>query len=144
MMTGNGDVIQLLTTTPGPKTDPALSPDGRKIVFTLGGIDAGSSSRLWVVSSDGTGHATHRMARTTTPFVVTRRLEDRVREHARRERRDLGDERGWNGQTNITNDPTDDDTPSWSPDGTRSSSVAIATGSERTEGDLLDDIGGDR
>ena len=55
VMHGNGDVIQLISTLSGAKTDPVISPDGRKIVFTAGDIDAGSASPLWVVSSDGTG-----------------------------------------------------------------------------------------
>ena len=54
-MHGDGSVIQKIATTAGHKTDPAISPDGRKIVFTVGDIDAGSASPLWVVSSDGTG-----------------------------------------------------------------------------------------
>ena len=55
VMHGNGDVVQLLSTTAGPKSDPVISPDGRKIVFTVGDISAGSASPLWIVNSDGTG-----------------------------------------------------------------------------------------
>ena len=40
VMHGNGDVIQLISTLSGAKTDPVISPDGRKIVFTAGDIDA--------------------------------------------------------------------------------------------------------
>lgn len=38
VMHGNGDVIQLLSTTTGPKTDPVISPDGREIAFTVGNL----------------------------------------------------------------------------------------------------------
>src|SRR6476469_10052235 len=54
IMRANGDVVQLLATTPGPKTDPVFSPDGKKIVFTLGDIDLGTASPLWIVNADGT------------------------------------------------------------------------------------------
>ena len=121
VMTGNGDVIQLLATTPGPKTDPVISPDGRKVVFTLGNIDAGSSSPLWIVNSDGTGlkqltfDGANDMRPTWSPdgariaFVSTRDGNAEI----------YVMNADGTGQTNITNDTTDDDTPSWSPDGTK-------------------------
>jgi Tol biopolymer transport system component len=121
VMHGNGDIIQLLATMPGPKTDPVISPDGRKIVFTVGDIDAGSASPLWIVNSDGTGlkqltfDGANDMRPTWSPdgariaFVSTRDGNAEI----------YVMNADGTGQTNITNDPTDDDTPSWSPDGTK-------------------------
>ena len=130
VMHGNGDVIQLISTLSGAKTDPVISPDGRKIVFTAGDIDAGSASPLWVVSSDGTGltQLTTDGANDYRPswspdgsqiaFVSTRDGNAEIYVmHA-----------DGSGQTNLTNDPAHDDNPSWSPDGN-----TILFDSDRTE-----------
>jgi Tol biopolymer transport system component len=121
VMNGNGDVIQLLATTPGPKTDPVISPDGRKIVFTVGDISEGSTSPLWIVNSDGSGlkqltfDGANDMRPTWSPdgariaFVSTRDGNAEI----------YVMNADGTGQTNITNDTTDDDTPTWSPDGTK-------------------------
>jgi Tol biopolymer transport system component len=121
VMHGNGDNPQLLATTSGPKSDPVISPDGRKIVFTVGDISAGSVSPLWIVNSDGTGleqltfDGANDMRPTWSPdgariaFVSTRDGNAEI----------YVMNADGTGETNITNDTTNDDTPSWSPDGTK-------------------------
>lgn len=119
VMHGDGSVIRKIATMAGHKTDPAISPDGRKIVFTVGDIDSGSASPLWVVSSDGTGltQLTTDGANDYRPswspdgsqiaFVSTRDGNAEIY---------VMNADGSN-QTNITNDPAHDDSPSWSPSG---------------------------
>ena len=119
VMSGTGDVIRMLATTPGTKTDPVISPDGRKILFTAGDITSGSASPLWIVNSDGTGleqltsDGANDYRPTWSPdgsriaFVSTRDGNAEI----------YVMNADGTGQTNITNDTTDDQSPSWSPDG---------------------------
>jgi Tol biopolymer transport system component len=119
IMHGNGDVVQLLATTPGPKTDPVFSPDGKKIVFTLGDIDIGTASPLWIVNADGTGltqlttDGANDYRPTWSPdgsriaFVSTRDGNAEI----------YVMNADGTGQTNITNDDADDNSPAWSPSG---------------------------
>lgn len=119
IMHGNGDVVQLLSTTAGPKTDPVISPDGRKIAFTVGDIDIGSASPLWVVNSDGTGleqltsDGSNDYRPTWSPdgshiaFVSTRDGNAEI----------YVMNADGSDQTNITNSPADDESPTWSPNG---------------------------
>jgi Tol biopolymer transport system component len=119
VMSGNGDVIQLLATTPGPKTDPVISPDGKRIVFTVGTLAEGTASPLWIVNSDGTG-----LKQLTSDGA----LDVRPTWSPDGSRIAFTSDRDGNaeiyvmkadgtGQTNITNNAADDDTPAWSPDG---------------------------
>jgi Tol biopolymer transport system component len=119
VMHGNGDVIQLLSTTTGPKTDPVISPDGREIAFTVGNIDVGSASPLWVVNSDGTG-----LKQLTTDGANDYRptWSPDGSHIAFVSRRDGNAEiyvmnADGSDQTNITNNPADDESPTWSPNG---------------------------
>ncbi|MBA2685141.1 MAG: PD40 domain-containing protein [Gemmatimonadaceae bacterium] len=121
IMHGNGDGVQLIATNAGPKSDPVISPDGRKIVFTNGDITAGSASPLWIVSSDGTGLAqlttdgANDMRPTWSPdgsriaFTSTRDGNAQI----------YVMNADGSGQTNISNDSADDDSPAWSPDGSK-------------------------
>jgi Tol biopolymer transport system component len=131
VMSGNGDVVRLLATTPGPKTDPVISPDGKRIVFTVGTLAEGTASPLWIVSSDGTG-----LKQLTNDGAIDVRptWSPDGSEIAFTSTRDGNAEiyvmkADGTGQTNITNNPADDDTPSWSPDGN-----TILFGSDRDEG----------
>ena len=119
VMTGNGDVVQLLATTPGPKTDPVISPDGKKIVFTVGTLQAGTASALWIVNSDGTG-----LKQLTNDGAIDVRptWSPDGSQLAFTSTRDGNAEiyvmnADGTAQTNITNNSADDDTPTWSPDG---------------------------
>jgi Tol biopolymer transport system component len=119
VMHGNGDIVQLLATTPGPKTDPVFSPDGKKIVFTLGTVEASSASPLWSVNSDGTGLAqltddgANDYRPTWSPdgsqiaFVSTRDGNAEI----------YVMNADGTGQTNITNNAANDNSPAWSPSG---------------------------
>jgi len=119
LMDGNGDSVRLLSTTAGAKADPVISPDGRKIVFTLGDIGTDAATPLWVVNSDGTGlqqlttDGANDMRPTWSPdgtriaFTSTRDGNAEI----------YVMNADGTGQTNITNDTTNDDTPAWSPDG---------------------------
>lgn len=119
VMNGNGDAVRMIATVAGPKSDPVLSPDGKKIVFTAGDNSLGSVSPLWVVSSDGTGLAqltadgANDMRPTWSPdgsriaFVSDRDGNAEI----------YVMNADGTGQTNITNDATTDDNPAWSPDG---------------------------
>jgi Tol biopolymer transport system component len=119
VMHGNGDIVQLLATTPGPKTDPVISPDGKKIVFTLGTVEAGSASPLWSVNSDGTA-----LTQLTTDGAIDYRptWSPDGSQIAFVSTRDGNAEiyvmnADGTGQTNITNNAANDDSPSWSPSG---------------------------
>ena len=132
VMTGNGDVVQLLETTPGPKTDPVISPDGKRIVFTVGTLQDGTASPLWIVNSDGSG-----LKQLTSDGAIDVRptWSPDGSQIAFTSTRDGNAEiyvmrADGTEQTNITNNPADDDTPAWSPDGS-----TILFGSDR------DDVG---
>jgi Tol biopolymer transport system component len=119
LMHGNGDVVQLLATTPGPKTDPVISPDGKKIVFTLGTVQTSSASPLWIVNSDGAG-----LRQLTTDGAIDYRptWSPDGSQIAFVSTRDGNPEiyvmnADGTGQTNITNDAANDNSPSWSPSG---------------------------
>ena len=119
IMHGNGDIVQLLATTPGPKTDPVFSPDGKKIVFTLGDIDVGAASPLWIVNADGTG-----LTQLTTDGANDYRptWSPDGSQIAFTSTRDGNAEiyvmnADGSGQTNITNNAATDHSPSWSPSG---------------------------
>ena len=119
IMHGNGDVVQLLATTPGPKTDPVISPDGKKVVFTLGTVQTGSASPLWIVNSDGTG-----LTQLTTDGAIDYRptWSPDGSELAFVSTRDGNAEiyvmnADGTGQVNITNDAASDNAPAWSPSG---------------------------
>jgi len=118
-MHGDGTGVHMIPTTAGVKTDPAVSPDGKKIVFTVGAIDVGTASPLWVVNSDGTGlgQLTTDGANDYRPswssdgshiaFVSTRDGNAEI----------YVMNADGTGQTNITNNAADENSPSWSPSG---------------------------
>jgi Periplasmic component of the Tol biopolymer transport system len=119
LMRGNGDNVQLLATTPGPKTDPVISPDGKKIVFTLGTVDASSASPLWSVNSDGTG-----LTQLTTDGAIDYRPTWSAdgSQIAFVSTRDANAEiyvmnADGSGQVNVTNNAANDNSPAWSPSG---------------------------
>jgi Tol biopolymer transport system component len=119
IMHGNGDVVQLLATTPGPKTDPVISPDGKKIVFTVGTVEASSASPLWSVNSDGTG-----LTQLTTDGAIDYRptWSPDGSQIAFVSTRDGNAEiyvmnADGTNQANITNSAANDNAPSWSPSG---------------------------
>lgn len=119
LMRGNGDNVQLLATTPGPKTDPVISPDGKKIVFTLGTVEASSASPLWSVNSDGTG-----LTQLTTDGAIDYRptWSADASQIAFVSTRDANAEiyvmnADGSGQVNITNNAANDNSPAWSPSG---------------------------
>jgi Tol biopolymer transport system component len=119
IMRGDGSVVQLIATTPGSKTDPVFSPDGKKIVFTIGVIQTGIASPLWIVNSDGTGlkqlttDGANDYRPTWSPdgsriaFVSTRDSNSEIY---------VMNSDG-TGQTNITNNDAKDNSPAWSPSG---------------------------
>jgi Tol biopolymer transport system component len=94
-----------------------ISPDGRKILFTVGDIDAGSTSPLWVVNADGSGLA-HLTADASNDYRPSWSPDGS--KIAFVSRRDGNAEiyvmsADGTGQTNITNNAADDENPSWSP-----------------------------
>jgi Tol biopolymer transport system component len=119
VMNGNGDVVRLIATTTGAKADPMFSPDGRKIVFTVGANDVGAPSPLWIVNSDGTG-----LAQLTTDGAndIRPTWSPDGTKIAFASNRDGNFEiyvmnADGSEQTNITNNEADDISPSWSPNG---------------------------
>jgi Tol biopolymer transport system component len=119
VMNGNGDIVRLIATTTGAKSDPVVSPDGRRIVFTLGANDVGDPSPLWIVSSDGTG-----LAQLTTDGAndIRPAWSPDGKKIAFASNRDDNFEiyvmnADGSGQTNITNNDANDISPTWSPDG---------------------------
>ena len=119
IMHGSGDVVQPLTTTPGRKTDPVISPDGKRIVFTVGTVDTSSASPLWSVNSDGTGlvQLTNDGAIDYRPtwspdgsqiaFVSTRDGNAEI----------YVMNADGTGQVNVSNNAASDNSPAWSPSG---------------------------
>jgi Tol biopolymer transport system component len=118
-MRGDGSGAHLIPTTPGVKTDPVISPDGTRIVFTVGPIEIGTASPLWIVNTDGTGlhqlttdgandfRPTWSRGGSEIAFVSTRDGNAEIY---------IMNADG-TSQQNITNDPADDNSPSWSPVG---------------------------
>jgi Tol biopolymer transport system component len=133
IMHGNGDVVQLIATTPGAKTDPVISPDGTKIVFTVGAVDAGTASPLWIVNSDGTGlrqlttDGANDYRPTWSPdgshiaFVSTRDGNAEI----------YVMNADGSGQMNITNNAANDNSPAWSPSG---NTILFASDRDTTAG----------
>jgi Tol biopolymer transport system component len=119
IMHGDGGDVQLLATMPGAKTNPVISPDGKKIVFTQGTVDASSASPLWIVNSDGTG-----LTQLTTDGMIDYRptWSPDGSQIAFVSTRDFNAEiyvmnADGTGQVDITNDPANDNAPAWSPSG---------------------------
>jgi Tol biopolymer transport system component len=118
-MRGGGGTAQRIATTSGSKSDPVISPDGTKIVFTVGAIVIGTASPLWIVRSDGTGltqlttDGANDYRPTWSPdgshiaFVSTRDGNAEIYEM----------NADGTGQTNITNNAANDNSPAWSPSG---------------------------
>jgi Tol biopolymer transport system component len=119
VMRGDGNSAQLLATLPGPKTDPVISPDGKKIAFTLGSVTFGNISPLWIVNSDGTG-----LKQLTTDYANDFRpcWSPDGSKIAFASTRDGNAEiyvmrADGTHQTNITNNNAFDSSPAWSPSG---------------------------
>lgn len=117
VMDADGSNVRKIPTLVGQKSYPAVSPDGEKIVFTIGDLQTSGTSSMYVVGSDGTGL----LRLTEIPgvdylpswspdgshitFVSTR--DDNSEIYVMKAD---GTE-----QTNLTNNPASDSRPSWSP-----------------------------
>jgi Tol biopolymer transport system component len=117
VMNADGSNVREIPTIEGQKAYPVVSPDGRKIVFTVGPLQAGGTSSLYVVSADGA----HPTRLTSEPgldelptwsgdgahiaFVSTRDGNDEI----------YVMNADGTGQTNLTNNAANDFRPSWSP-----------------------------
>jgi Tol biopolymer transport system component len=133
IMHGDGTGVQLIPTTSGAKTDPVISPDATKIVFTVGAIVFGTTSPLWIVNSDGTGlkqlttDGANDYRPTWSPdgshiaFVSTRDGNNEIYVMSA----------DGTGQTNITNNVASDNSPAWSPSGT---TILLASDRDTTAG----------
>ena len=92
-MDANGANQTRLTNRPAQSdTSPTFSPDGTKIAFVSA---SGGTSDIWVMGSDGSNpvDVTNDPADDLVAVVVARRHQDRVRDDAHRQPRDLRDER---------------------------------------------------
>ncbi|GAB3160832.1 VWA domain-containing protein [Micromonospora sonneratiae] len=108
-----------LTTDPGRKRHPALSPDGRQVVFTS---DRGGSDDIWLVSTDGstprqlTEHPGEDNWPTWSPDG-SRIVFSSTRDDPAGDLYVLDVTSG--RTTRLTTDPAADNQPAWSPDGSR-------------------------
>ena len=118
-ISGSGGAAHLIPTMPGAKTDPVISPDGKRIVFTQGTVDASSASPLWIVNGDGTG-----LTQLTTAGAIDYRptWSPDGSQIAFVSTRDGNAEiyvmnADGTGQVNVTNNAANDNSPAWSPSG---------------------------
>ncbi|GAB2945817.1 VWA domain-containing protein [Micromonospora polyrhachis] len=114
-----GSGIARLTSGPGADSQPALSPDGRRVAFVS---DRGGSADLWLVVTDGstprrlTDHPGEDIGPSWSPDS-TRIMFSSTRDDPAGDLYVLDVASG--RTTRLTSDPGADTQPAWSPDGTR-------------------------
>jgi Tol biopolymer transport system component len=126
----DGSNPQRLTSTTTVNTFPAFSPDGKKIVWTVG---TGTSRELWIMNADGnnkvqiTGNTVGDDNATWSPdgtkIVFTRDTGSNAEVFVR-------DAQPGGTETNLTNNAASDSDPSWSPDGSKIAFVTTRDGNE--------------
>ena len=87
------DSLTQLTDNNALDSNPAWSPDGRRVAFQS---DRDGNIEIYVMNADGSGQTrlTNNSASDGSPRVVAGRTQDRLPVRPRRQRRDLRDERG--------------------------------------------------
>ncbi len=115
-MYADGTDQRQITNAPLPSADPAWSPNGEQLLFTLG---APGARDVYRIDADGAGlrRITRKPADELAPAWSQRRRVAFVRVTARGD----GDVRLMNSsgsdQVRLTHGPADDQAPAWSPDG---------------------------
>jgi Tol biopolymer transport system component len=117
LMNPDGSNLARLTSDNSPDTQPAISPDGRRIAFTS--TRNGSAAHIWVMNSDGTNpqQLTNLGSGNANPSWSPD--GQRIAFQSRRDGNDeiyLMEADGSN-PTRLTKDSASDMTPAWSPDG---------------------------
>jgi Tol biopolymer transport system component len=125
VMNADGSGVTRLTDNPAVDASPAWSPDGRRIAFMS---DRDGDREIHVMNADGSGQTnlTNNPADDSDPSwspdgtcIVFTRMEEDTNGDGKINSLDAGEiyviNADGSGQTNLTNNPANDDCPAWGP-----------------------------